>query len=132
MMSLLYPLWPELLLTVVACVLFLIGSIPTAAARRTVPIISLLALLTVFAGLFWAGSNRAQYEDAGHTVFVDQISLYIKLLTSAVAVMFVLLSWPTNVCANGQCRPGCQHRGRRVFCPDVARLGGNLPGRQRQ
>ena len=102
MIALLYHLWPELVLTLVACVLFLLGAVPTAGARRMVPLIALGALLGVFMGLLFSANSGAMSEpDPTKTVWVTEISLYIKLLASAVAVLFVLLAWPTNPAATG-------------------------------
>ena len=42
-------IFPELVLILAACVLFLVGVSPTVAARRLAPIIAIVALVFVFA-----------------------------------------------------------------------------------
>jgi len=100
MISLLYFLWPEVLLTIAACALFLLGAVPTVKARSLAPIISLCALIAVFVGILASGDTRG-LEDQTHTILIDRLALYIKLLSASVAVLFVLLSWPTNAAATG-------------------------------
>ena len=102
MTVLLYHLWPELLLTAAACALFLLGAVPTPAARRFAPILALVALLGVFCGLMWsAGGRGLESPDETQTLVVGSMAVYIKMLASAVAVLFVLLSWPTDPDATG-------------------------------
>lgn len=87
MTALLQPHWPELLLTAVACVLFLLGASPSAGVRRFVPMLAAGTLLAVVGGLLWFGDELGRGE---------QFAGYIKLLSAAVGILFVLLSWPTN------------------------------------
>src|SRR5271169_4688485 len=105
MNSLLYSLWPELLLTAAACLLFVLGAVPSANARRLVPILATAALLAVVFGLLsteGGDSSRAMAElDPTHTVLIGKFALYIKLLASGVAILFVLLSWPTDPARTG-------------------------------
>ncbi|HET6248621.1 MAG TPA: NADH-quinone oxidoreductase subunit N [Tepidisphaeraceae bacterium] len=101
MTSLFYPLWPELVLITVACILFLLGAISSATARRWCPVLALAALITVFAGILFLGGNSRGTAYAQDTVFSGDLALYIKVLASGVAMLFVLLSWPTNDARTG-------------------------------
>ncbi|HWE04459.1 MAG TPA: NADH-quinone oxidoreductase subunit N [Tepidisphaeraceae bacterium] len=103
MNSLLYSLWPELLLTATACLLFVLGAVPSANARRLVPILAVAALLAVVFGLLRSedGGRLMTEPDFTNTVLVGKFALYIKLLSAAVAILFVLLSWPTDPARTG-------------------------------
>lgn len=90
----LHSLWPELLLTAIACVLFLMGASKSAAVRRFVPILATAGLLAVVIGLCCFDDPTAKEPQWG--VLVGQLATYIKLLSAAVAILFVFLAWPTN------------------------------------
>jgi NADH-quinone oxidoreductase subunit N len=92
---------PELILTAVACGLFLLGISTRAGARRLAPAIALVALLAVF----WMELSG---EMSGHTLADDfgtfrvfNFAHYVKMLTAGVGVLLVLLAWPTNRDATG-------------------------------
>src|SRR5690348_5331743 len=94
--SLLNLLWPELLLVVVACVLFLMGVAGSPGARRLVPLVALLALLAIFAGLLWETlpSNTAAHLlraewDPQDTVAVGSLASYIKMIAAGMGLLFV-------------------------------------------
>src|SRR5262245_12479545 len=92
---------PELVLTAVACVLFLLGVSSKAASRRTAPVLALLALLVTFGMLVTGEDPSSTLADQYGTFRVYNFALYIKLIASGVGAMFVLLSWPTNREATG-------------------------------
>src|SRR5579862_6680152 len=96
MTALLQPLWPELLLTAAACVLFLLGASSKAASRRVAPIIALAALLACFLGLLTNGGITQSVANDSSLVFVGELGVYIKILSASVAILFVFLAWPTN------------------------------------
>jgi NADH-quinone oxidoreductase subunit N len=106
--TLLYLLWPELLLVIAACVLFLMGVAGSAASRRMVPAVALLVLVGIFAGLIWQSVSGASAThllrtetDPQNTVAIGALANYIKLIAAGMGVMFVFLAWPTNSNATG-------------------------------
>lgn len=100
MSSLLHLLWPEFLLTIAACVLFLIGAMPGPGTRKAVPVIALVALAAVFFGtLLGLGdelSPRTIAPAISSAVLVGSLAIYIKLLAAGIGCLFVLLAWPTD------------------------------------
>src|SRR5688572_2717870 len=90
----------EVILVVVACVLFLLGVSTRATVRRLAPVLALATLAGVFAMQVWVimGLTResSAATDAWNTVYASAFSDYIKLLTSGVGALMVLLAWPTN------------------------------------
>jgi NADH-quinone oxidoreductase subunit N len=92
----LYALWPELLLVTAACVLFLLGTSASVAARRLAPIISLIALGVVFIVNAFQHANRLGDPDPTGVVLLDNLAIYVKMLASGMGILFVLLSWPTS------------------------------------
>src|SRR3954447_11511394 len=92
MAAILHPLWPEILLTAVACVLFVLGASKSASSRQSVPMLALLSLVAVIVGLLFFSDDASSELKFGE---------YIKLLSAGVAILFVLLSWPTNAAATG-------------------------------
>jgi NADH-quinone oxidoreductase subunit N len=97
-------IFPELVLILAACALFLVGVSPTAAARRLAPVIALIALVFVFAYQLRSGSSEMASRnvvDSTGTFRVGELAQYIKLISAGVGALFVLLSWPTNHKATG-------------------------------
>ena len=93
-----------MLLTATACLLFVLGAVPSAKARRLVPFLATFALLAVVFGLFGEEGHVGHVmiePDATKTILVGKFALYIKLLSAAVAMLFVLLSWPTDPARTG-------------------------------
>src|SRR5687767_15444815 len=95
-------LFPELVLITVACVLLLLGAVPKTGVRRAAPIIALLALLFVF-GMQIAREDAGQsaIRDLSGAVMVFNFAQFVKLLSAGVAILFILLAWPTNREATG-------------------------------
>ncbi|MDB5293329.1 MAG: nuoN [Phycisphaerales bacterium] len=90
-------LWPEFLLVAAACVLFLLGTVATPAARRLVPVISLIALGVVFlVNLFQHVDTQFGDRDPTNVILVNNFAIYIKMLAAGMGMLFVLLSWPTS------------------------------------
>src|SRR5688500_16237861 len=99
-------LLPELILIGVACALFLLGLSRKESSRRLTAIIALLALVVVFAiqaVRVGAASSGTQYDEYGGfingvptgTVRIAEFAQYIKLIAAGVAILLLLLAWPT-------------------------------------
>jgi NADH-quinone oxidoreductase subunit N len=92
-------IFPELVLIVVAGGLFLLGVVKGPLARHLAPLIALLALVFVFGYELRSGASemtdRTMVDPTG-TFRISELAQYIKLISAAVGVFFVLLSWPTN------------------------------------
>ena len=88
---------PEIVLCAVACVLMLMGVSRSAATRRAAPALAIAAL--IFAGVsqlaMFAG-NAPRFDLRWNTVRVFEFARYIKLLSSAIGVLLVLLAWPSD------------------------------------
>lgn len=95
MSTLLSMLTPELILTVTACALFLLGCSSQPAVRRLVPIVALAALLAVLVHLLNQGMAMVSDPFSG-SIMLDGLARYMRLLTAAVASMLLLLSWPAG------------------------------------
>jgi NADH-quinone oxidoreductase subunit N len=93
-------LLPEIILTSVACLLMLMGCSNKISVRRTVPVLALLSLVAVFAVLCRQASIHATGDAAG-TLRLFHFSLYIKLLSTGVGALLLLLAWPSNSQATG-------------------------------
>src|ERR1041385_2228265 len=91
---------PELILSGVACVLFLVGCSTRAHFRRITPYLALIALLAVVVALL--ASPEVGWGDLPtRSLRTDSLSLYIRVLSSLVAIMLLLLAWPTNANQTG-------------------------------
>src|SRR5215208_3134366 len=95
MKTMLANLAPELTLTAVACVLFLLGCSNKRSSRRIAPFLALIALVVVLVPIF-ARRNINRVEPLDSSVVVDGLSHFIRALTPVVAILLVLLAWPTN------------------------------------
>lgn len=100
MISLVPVLWPELLLVIAACALFLVGLGRSAASRKLAPVIALSALGVVFLFLL-IHPTQSPDNDQWRTLHVFHFAEYIKLITAGVSLLFVLLAWPTGPNATG-------------------------------
>ena len=116
--SLVSLLLPELILVGVACALFLLGLSRKESSRRLTAIVALLALVVVFAiqavrvGGAGSGTQYDRYggfigNDPTGTVRVAEFAQYIKLIAAGVAIMLLLLAWPTNLDRTGN--PGLDY-----------------------
>ena len=104
MSELLSNLAPELILTVVACVLFLLGCFRHRGARTVAPFLALAALVLV---LLLQIDFRDTSEDSIHRttivhgVHVDSLSEYIRFISAALAIVLLLLAWPSRADGTG-------------------------------
>src|SRR4051794_370776 len=101
-MNLVSVLLPELILILAASVLFLVGMSSAPAARKLAPLIALAALAVVFF-MQMVGKNPGDNAvvDSLGALRIVQMGIYIKMLAAGVAMLFVLLSWPTGAQATG-------------------------------
>jgi NADH-quinone oxidoreductase subunit N len=97
MSELLRAMLPEIVLCAVACVLFLMGVSMKASTRRAAPFLAVAAL--IFAGVsqlaVFAG-NAPRLDVRWNTVHIYEFARYIKILSSAIGVLLVLLAWPSD------------------------------------
>lgn len=93
---------PELVLIATACALFLLGVSSNAAARKTAPLLALLAL-GVALGLQLRHDSIALplLADPTGALRVTGFGAYIKLISAGVGMLFVLLAWPDDKQATG-------------------------------
>ena len=105
--SLINVLWPELVLVIAACILFLIGAVPRLSARRLAPVIATAVLVGLFFSLWYHGAGadgqgtQATSTDSQKTLIVGGFAYYIKMITAGLGILFALLAWPTNHQATG-------------------------------
>src|SRR2546423_599876 len=95
MKAMLANLAPELMLTGIACILFLLGCSTRRSSRQMAPFLALIALVFVLVPIF-ARRNVSRVEPVDSSVVVDGIAHFIRALTPIVAILLVLLAWPTN------------------------------------
>jgi NADH-quinone oxidoreductase subunit N len=89
--------FPEVVLCGTACVLFLMGISTSVLTRKLSAQIALLALIVTFAGQCCLTSiHPHQVIDQGGSVHTQPFSEYIKLITTGVGILLVLLNMPTN------------------------------------
>lgn len=94
-------LTPEIILVVAACALFLLGCSKNLAVKRAIPMLALAALL---AALLYTSMNRPrplEYDRVTFSLHLDTFAWYVRFLACGVAVMLLLLSWPTDEAATG-------------------------------
>jgi NADH-quinone oxidoreductase subunit N len=94
---LLTPRFPEVVLAAVACLLFLLGTLKGVLSRKLSAELSLVALLAVFLVQCYRTSNPTpSIIDAGGAVHTQPFSEYIKLITTGIGFLLVLLNMPTK------------------------------------
>jgi NADH-quinone oxidoreductase subunit N len=96
MSELLSILAPELILTIVACALFLLGCFRHRGVRTIAPFLALAALILV---LLLQIDYRETTIIGG--VHVDSLSQYIRFITAALAIVLLLLAWPSRADQTG-------------------------------
>jgi len=95
MKAMLANLAPEVMLTGIACILFLLGCSNKRSSRQMAPFLALIALVFVLVPIF-ARRNVARVDPMDSSVVVDGVAHFIRSLTPVVAILLVLLAWPTN------------------------------------
>jgi NADH-quinone oxidoreductase subunit N len=96
-MNVLSPRFPEVILSATACLLFLLGVSNRAQLRKIAAEISFLALLVCFL-IEWycTKSPTVPTFDSGGAAFTQSFSEYIKLITTGIGMLLVLLNMPTK------------------------------------
>src|SRR5260221_9980647 len=84
---------PELILSCIACVLFLLGCSKKAASRRLAPFLALAALVAALLTQLFATLPNGRPDVS---LRMDLIAGFLRPLTLGVAIMLLLLAWPTN------------------------------------
>lgn len=94
-------LLPEILLTAAAVVLFMLGVVKSPLARRLAPWVALGGLaFSLIVAIAQAGEFQQRLDFSG-SVLASSFSDFVKVLTAAIGIFFILLSWPTNEDATG-------------------------------
>jgi NADH-quinone oxidoreductase subunit N len=102
MNDLLQAMFPEIVLCAAAAILLLMGVSRRPSTRRAAPVLAILALIVAGASQLSAiGGSAARLDLRWNTVRVYEFARYVKLLSSAIGVLLVLLAWPTNRDATG-------------------------------
>ncbi|MGD0540997.1 MAG: NADH-quinone oxidoreductase subunit N [Tepidisphaeraceae bacterium] len=102
MKDLLLAMFPEVVLCTAACVLILMGVSNKPSTRRAAPVLAILALIVAGVSQFSAVAGSApRVELRWDTVHIYEFARYIKLLSSAIGVLLVLLAWPSDREATG-------------------------------
>lgn len=86
---------PELMLSGIACILFLLGCSTKRSSRQMAPFLALIALVFVLIPVL-ARRNIHRVEPMDSSVVIDGMAHFIRALTPMVAILLVLLAWPTN------------------------------------
>jgi NADH-quinone oxidoreductase subunit N len=98
-------LLPEFVLAGAACVLFLIGAAKDAQYRRGAAILALgvvsLVFLQQLVGVLTPNADHPVITDPWNTVRITEFSSFVKLITSGMGILLILLAWPTNAEATG-------------------------------
>lgn len=99
MNPLLQAMLPELILSIAACALLLLGASTKTSARKAAPVIALGALLIVVIyqlGLEPSNKILSDSADSTGTFRIFSFAQFIKLLAAGIGMLFVLLAWPSN------------------------------------
>src|SRR3954469_7184158 len=101
---------PEIILVVVACALFLLGTSSRIGARRGSAMLALVAMIAVIVVQGWfvghhdapgAGGSGVTSSGGFRSIQVGPFANYVKLIPGIMGTLFVLLAWPTNRDATG-------------------------------
>lgn len=94
-------LLPEILITSAAVVLFMLGVMRPPMIRTIIPWVALAGLAAgLVAAIAQAGASEQRLDFTG-SLLSGSLSDFAKVLTAAIGIFFVLLSWPTNSDATG-------------------------------
>jgi NADH-quinone oxidoreductase subunit N len=93
-------IWPELTLIAVACILFLLGIARSPAVRKFIPIIALLTLAAIFFCSL-QGTGGILFSRQFPSIRSADMAQFLKMISSGITILFVLLAWPSNKEATG-------------------------------
>jgi NADH-quinone oxidoreductase subunit N len=97
MNDLLTAMFPEIILCAAACVLMLMGVSMKGSVRRAAPVVAIIALVIAgFSQLAVVAGNAGHFDSQWNAVRVFEFARYIKLLSSGIGVLLVLLAWPSD------------------------------------
>jgi NADH-quinone oxidoreductase subunit N len=97
MSDLLAAMFPEILLCSVACILLLMGISAKPSVRRGAAVLAIIALVVAgFSQLSPIAGNAPRIDLRWNTVHVYEFARYIKIVSSGIGVLLVLLAWPSN------------------------------------
>src|SRR5580698_11383434 len=89
-------LLPELILTIVASICFLLGTSKQSGLRRAAPILAILALVIALISQLTVVFGTPGVAGPWQSTEISELSRYIKLATAAIGILLTLLAWPTN------------------------------------
>ena len=95
-MDLLRLIAPELILIGIACALFLLGVSSKAAARRTAPVLALLALAAAFVVELVRDPSFTTATDPFGAFRITPFTHYVRLLATSISAIFVGESAPSS------------------------------------
>ncbi len=102
MNDLLIAMFPEIVLCIGALLLMLMGVSMKASTRRAAPVVAILALIIAGVSQLSKVTGSGPHDDLRwNTVHIYEFARYIKLLSSAIGILLVLLAWPSNRDATG-------------------------------
>src|SRR5687768_7807928 len=106
MSQLLSILIPELVLTAAAGVLFMLGCFRHRGARTVAPFLAMAALVLVFVvqiypGETTGGAVSATGNDLTSSIRIDNLGHYVRLISAGIAVVLLLLAWPSRADQQG-------------------------------
>jgi NADH-quinone oxidoreductase subunit N len=114
---------PELILSGIACVLFLLGCSNKTASRRLAPFLALAALVAALLTQLFATVPAGQPD---LSLRMDLIAGYLRPLTIGVAIMLLLLAWPTNAEQTGNSAMEFGHEAGEFFALFILSIAGLL------
>jgi NADH-quinone oxidoreductase subunit N len=106
MTQLLSILVPELILTAAAGVLFMLGCFRHRGVRTVAPFLAMAAVVLVFLvqiypGTATGGAVSASGDDRTSSIRIDNLGYYIRLISAGIAVVLLLLAWPSRADQQG-------------------------------
>ncbi|MGA2231614.1 MAG: proton-conducting transporter membrane subunit, partial [Tepidisphaeraceae bacterium] len=88
--------FPELVLLIVAAALFLMGTSKRRGVRGVVPLLALLAMGIALVSELSRYFNVLPAADPWQSAQMTEFARYVKIISAAIGILLVLLSWPNN------------------------------------
>jgi NADH-quinone oxidoreductase subunit N len=89
-------LFPELVLTIAAAILFLMGTSRRTTARKAAPVLALIALAIALVSQIGSIFSFNGLRDPWQSLQITEMARYIKLVGAGIGILLTLLAWPTN------------------------------------